>query len=60
MAVGYSGNTESTEKEIKEKAKARHGLELTKIPEFCKYMYTHIIGNIQVCVFFNYYYSCTC
>ena len=42
MAVGYSGNTESTGKEIREKAKARYGLELTKIPEFCKYMHVHI------------------
>ena len=42
MAVGYSGNPESTEEEIKTKAKERHGLELTSIPEFCKYMYIHI------------------
>ena len=42
MAVGYSGNTESTAAEIKTKAKAKHGLEPTKIPEFCKYMHIHI------------------
>ena len=42
MAVEYSGNTENTGEEIKTKAKDRHGLEQTKIQEFCKYMHVHI------------------
>ena len=59
MAVEYSGNPDSTKEEIKKRAKDWHGLELTEIPEFCKYIHT-FIGNVQIHVFLNYYYSRTC